>query len=362
MLHLHPFKRFASLLAIGTAFLVACEDNENTTPAGKYENGVLIVNEGPFQVGTGTVSYYNRSNKTVENDIFEAVNGRPLGNIVQSVSIHNGRAYAVVNNAAKVEVADAKDFTSIGVITGLVMPRYFLGINEQKAYITQWGNGGMNGSVQVVDLKTNTVTKTIPTGLGAERLVNVNGKVFVVCGGGFGTDNRVTVIDANTDEVITHITMGDNPNSLQLDANNKLWVACGGKKVYGSNGPDPIQSTAGILVRINPATNAAEAALPFADATQSPEDLIINKEKNALFYRYGGKVYRHDIGATALSTTPIISRSFNELGIDPADGVLYAADAGDFSSNGKVVRYNPSTGSPVDSVQVGIIPGGFTFR
>jgi len=358
MSHFHSFRKFTCFLAVGTSVLFACERSNEATPAGKYENGVLISHEGRFTGGTGTVSYYNRSSKTVENDIFETVNGRPLGNIVQSLNVHNGKAYIVVNNANRVEVADAKDFTSVGVITGLVLPRYFLPISDQKAYVSQWGANGINGSVQVVDLQTNTVTKTIPTGLGAERLLNLNGTVYVVCEGGFGDDNKVTVINANTDQVITNITVGDIPNSIQLDANNKLWVSCGGRKVFGN----PSQNTAGSLVRINPANNTVELTIPFADASQSPGEMTINRARNALYYTYARRVYRHDISSNALNTTPVINRSFYELAIDPTDDVLYAADAGDYVSSGKVIRYNPATGAPLDSVQVGIIPGGFAFR
>jgi YVTN family beta-propeller protein len=222
----------------------------------------------------------------------------------------------------------------------------------------------VNGSIQVVDLKTNTVTKTIPTGLGAERMLNVQGTVYVVCGGGFAEDNKVTVIDASTDEVITNITVGYKPNSIQLDANSKVWVSCGGRKVFGN----PAQNTAGSLVRINSPiainlpSNTVELTFPFADVNESPDEMTINKARNALFYTYAGKVYRQDVSATSLNTTPVINRSFYELGIDPADDVLYAADAGDYASNGKVIRYNAATGSPIDSMQVGIIPGGFAFR
>jgi len=358
MLQTLLFKRVSLLLTLGTFLLTACDPKEDTPPVGKYENGVLIVNEGTFPNGTGTISYYNRSNKTVENDIFEATNGRPLGSLVQSVSVHNGKAYMVVNNGDKVEIADAKDFTSVGVINGLAQPRYFLGITEGKAYVSQWGADGLTGSVQVVDLQTNAVTKTIPTGRGAERMIKVNNNVYVTCIGGYGNDNRVTVLDAHTDAVVANIVVGDNPNSMQLDANNKIWVSCRGFRDYAN----PALNTAGSLVRINPANNTAELTLPFAGTTGSPEEMTINKARNALFYAYAGKVYRHDVGSTSLNPTAVINRSFYGLGIDPADDVLYAADAGDYTSNGKVIRYNPATGVALDSVQAGIIPAEFTFR
>ncbi len=358
MLQPHLFKRFIYSFATGAVLLTACDPKENATPAGKYENGVLISHEGPFNDGTGTVSYFNRTTKSVENDIFQAINGRPLGNIVQSVSIHNGKAYVVVNNAGKIEVADAKDFKSVGVINGLAQPRYFLGINEQKAYVSQWGADGLTGSVVVVDLNTNAVAKTIATGRGAERMLKVNNNVYVTWEGGYGNDNRVTVLDASTDAVVTNITVGDNPNSIQLDANNKIWALCGGLRDYAN----PARNTVGSLVRINPASNTVELTLPFASTNVSPEEMTINRARNALFYAYGGEVYRHDIGSTALNPTAFIYRPVYGLSIDPSDDVLYAADPGDYRSNGKVLRYNATTGAVLDSVQVGIIPSEFTFR
>jgi hypothetical protein len=358
MLQPHLFKRVIYLFTAGTLLLNACDPKEDATPAGKYENGVLIVHEGPFNDGTGTVSYFNRTTQSVENDIFQAVNGRPLGNIVQSVSVHNGKAYVVVNNANKIEIADAKDFRSLGVISGLAFPRYFLGISEGKAYVSQWGTDGLTGSVLVVDLNTNAVTKTIPTGSGAEQMIKVNNNVYVTCVGGYGNDERVTVLDANTDEVVTDILVGDNPNSIQLDANNKIWVSCRGLRNYAN----PALNTAGSLVRINPASNTVELTLPFASTNASPEEVTINRARNTLFYAYGGEVYRHDIGSTALNPTPFIYRLVYGLGIDPTDDVLYAADPGDYRSNGKVLRYNATTGVALDSVQVGIIPSEFTFR
>ena len=358
MLQLSLFKRIAPLLAVSPLLLTACEPKETAPPAGKYENGVLISHEGGFPGGTGTVSYFNRTTKSVENNIFEVVNARPLGSLVQSVRVHNGKAYMVVNNANRVEIADAKNFQSVGVINGLAFPRYFLGINDQKAYVSQWGADGLTGSVQVVDLNTNTVTKTIPTGRGAERMISVNNNVYVTCVGGYGSDNRVTVLDANTDQVVTNIIVGDNPNSIQLDANNKVWVLCGGAKDYTT----PALSTAGSLVRINPGNNTVELTLPFDDTAELPEEMTINRARNGLFYSYSGAVYRHDINSPELSAAPFLYRYFYGLGIDPADDVLYAADAGDFASNGKVIRYNSATGVALDSVQVGIIPAEFTFR
>lgn len=331
------------------------------TPAGSsettYNDGIFITNEGPFGSGTGTLSFYSRGSGLVYDDIFELKNGYPLGNIVQSMEIYNGKAYIVVNNAGKVEVADGNTFASSGAITGFTYPRYFLGINSSKGYVSEWGSGGMAGAVKVVDLATKTVTATISTGKGAEAMVLAGSKVYVACGGGFGNDSVVTVINSSSNGIITNIPVGANPKSMKMDANGKIWVLCAG--MWDATYTTLISP--GRLIRIDTATNAVDLNMPFASTSSQPSNLVIDSDKNALYYCYNGAVHTHPISLTALTGVAVINRSFYGLGIDPLTDFFYGSDAGDFVSNGKVIRYNPF-GVVVDSVTVGVIPGGFYFK
>ncbi len=343
--------------------VTSCKKAENPQPgttATTFAAGIFITNEGPYGSGTGTVSFYNRSTKAVQNDIFASVNNRPLGNIVQSMAVNNGKGYLVVNNAGKVEVVTVDDFKSVGVITGLTQPRYFLAIDNTKGYVSQWGS--VSSSIAVVNLSNNTVTKKIPTGSGAERMVKVGTKVFVINSGGNSTDNSITVIDSQTDNALT-FTVGDSPNSIQLDTNNKLWVLCGGKKVYDTNyAIDTTQSTVGRLLRIDPTSNAIEFSVSFNSKSLSPSHLVLNTTKNKLYYTYSSQVYNFDIASTTLNTTSLISKNFYGMDIDPVSGYLYGSDPLDYQKNGYVYRYNLTTAAKVDSFQVGVIPGNFYFR
>ncbi len=349
------------LACAGSIFLSSCQNddqpNQVAEPKGAYEKGVLVVNEGNFQKGNGAVSYIDKQSKTVEKDVFLRENNRPLGDVVQSITIHNDRAYVVVNNSNKIEIADANTFKSLGVISNLKLPRYLLAVGN-KGYVTEWVSFSGNGQVSVLDLTTNAVLKTIPVGILPEKMAVLNNKIYLINSG----ENTVSVINPATDAVETTLTVSDSPNSLTLDANNKLWILCGGQKNYN---PDftinETTSTPGSLMRLNPASNTVEATLVFTSKTLLPEDLVINSTKNKLYYRYSGKVYQHDITAAALPTTALLNRSFYGLGVDPADNVLYGADAGSFSANGKVVRFN-SNGAPLDSFAVNIGPSEFLFR
>jgi YVTN family beta-propeller protein len=347
------------LFLANTLFFTSCDDRDdnNEQPKGAYEKGVFIVNEGNFQKGNSAISFYNRDTKTVEADIFNTVNTRPLGDVAQSMAIYNDRAYVVVNNSNKIEVTDINTFKSLGTIAGLALPRYFAGVGN-KGYVTEWVSFSSNGRVAVLDLAANTVTKTIPVGKLPGQVLVVNNKLYVVN----SNDNTISVINTGTDAVETTITVADSPNSLVLDANNKIWVLAGGKKAYNPDfSINEANSTAGNLVRINPGTNIVELTLPFASRKDSPSRLTTNGAKNKLYYSYAGKVYQLDITATALPANAFINRNFYGLGVDPTTNVIYGGDAGFFSANGKVVRYNPS-GTVLDSFQVAVGPNGFIFR
>lgn len=347
-----------SMLALTFTF-TSCEKDDPEPPITtlippSYTNGVFITNEGPFGSGSGTVSFYSRSNATVSNDIFDAVNLYPLGNIVQSMEIFNGKGYIVVNNAGKVEVVDATSFSSKGVITGLTSPRYFLGINNDKGYVSEWGAAGVAGAIKVIDLNTKMVTSTIATGKGAEQMVMTGNNVYVACGGGYDNDSVVTVINATTNAIVKSINVGANPSGLKVDANGNVWVLCSGKSDVSYN----YITNTGKLVRIDASADTVDLILPFA---LKPSNMVINGAKTVLYYSSGGKIYAHSSSASTLSSTVVINRGFYSLGIDPTNDYFYGSDAGDYTSNGKVLRYN-ATGVVVDSFTVGVIPGNFCFQ
>src|ERR1043165_7729268 len=99
-------KKIILSISVMLVILSACKKKDETTvtPAtADYSNGVFVTNEGQFGSGSGTISFYNRSSKTVTADIFQKANSFPLGNVVQSMNVFNDKGYIVVNNAQKIE-------------------------------------------------------------------------------------------------------------------------------------------------------------------------------------------------------------------------------------------------------------------
>lgn len=343
-------------LVLLTPFLMAssCEDDDLVISAGEYEDAVFVLNQGTFGSGSGTVDAYLPTGDSVVSSAFERVNSRPVGNIVQSMAIVDGRGYIMVNNAAKAEVVNANTLTSLATITDLSQPRYMLPVTSDKGYISQWGDG-FTGAIKVIDLNTNTVTATLDTRSGAERMVNADGNVFVTHTGGFGRDSVVTVWDAATDTLINTIVVGDSPNGIIRAGADNFWVLCGGFFDF----TDPTLSTPSSLVRMDLDGNIlADIELP----AQGAGNLAVSPDGTRLYFTLGGNVHAHlTEGSTPFDATPLITRSFYGLGVDPATGNIYGADAGDFTSAGRVYIYT-DTGVPVSDFEAGIIPGNFAFN
>jgi len=326
------------------------EDNSNDSV---FTNGIFIVNEGPFQSGTGTITYYNPDSKMVKQDIFELVNGRPLGNIAQSMTLFNRKAYVVVNNGGKVEVVDANTFKSTATITDLSNPSQFLAIDNTKAYVSDW-----IGYVAVVDLTTNSVSKTIPAGTGPDNMIKSGNYVYVANAGGFSIDSTITVIDYMTDKVVKTIKVGEAPTGIVADLNGRIWVICKGK---GFAGYPAAGDTPGKLVRIDPATLAIDFTYKFGSTGDHPEKLVINNQKSILYFLFNNGIYSFNIALSNAVPEKLVSRYFYELGYENKTGYLYASDPKDYSNEGIVIRLKAADGSVVDSIPAGIIPGGFAF-
>ena len=86
--------------------------------------GLFITNEGMFQYGNATLSYYDPETKSVENEVFYRANAMKLGDVAQSMTIRDGVGWIVVNNSHVIFAIDINTFKEVGRITNLASPRY----------------------------------------------------------------------------------------------------------------------------------------------------------------------------------------------------------------------------------------------
>ncbi|MFD2727324.1 YncE family protein [Hyunsoonleella rubra] len=342
-------------LSIGL-FYTSCSNDEDTIiiPKGDYENGILISHEGNFGMGNASVSFVSYDLNAVENDVFNNVNSELLGDTAQSIAFNGDLAYIVLNVSNKIEIVNRYTFESVGTIkTGLNNPRFIAFLNG-KGYVTNWGDGS-NASddyLAIIDLSTNTLNgTTISVEEGPEEIISNGSNIYVAHQGGWSQNNKVSVINGSSDTVSTTITVGDVPNSLQLDNSGNLWVLCGGKPSWTGD------ETSGQLFKVNTGDNTT-TSIDFA-ATEHPNFLTI--ENGILYYYLGGSVYKMSTASTTLpSNAEITGLSFYNMTVH--GGVLYAVDAKDFASEGALTSYDLSTNTEINSTTVNIIPGGIYFN
>jgi hypothetical protein len=347
---------------------MSCVDTA-ATAKGAYASGVFVTNEGAFPSGSGSVSFFNRTDTTMTNNIYELANGGAnLGSVVQSMAIVGTNAFVVVNNANKVIIVNSSDFVKTGSIDSTVLPRYFLPIaTTDKAYISEYGKdtatGGNAGAIRVYDMVNKKIVKRILLKTkGANQMLLTGAKVYVGNDGGnvFGSavDSVVSVVTANGDSLLKTIPLGAgayNVKGMTFDINNDLWILCTGDW----NKP----TSTGKLIKLH-----GEVVERTFDVPKGASDLVIDASKYNLYFLADGKIYTKDIlnfGATPPSVwldNPTKFKGLYGMGFDPKSGFLFVADAGNFTGAGQIHVINPSDKSFKYSKTVGIAPNGFYFN
>ncbi|GAB4140961.1 MAG: hypothetical protein Fur0041_16180 [Bacteroidia bacterium] len=350
--HTMLMKRYIFIAVAVAGIFTSCKKDEPPTPSSSTTTlptltqgaGAIIINEGNFQSGNATVSYFKYSDASVIADLFQPANNRPLGDIGQSMKVINGKGYVVVNNSGKIEVVSMTDFKSTATISGLTSPRFMEAVTATKAYVTDL----MSNSLTILNLQNNTVSGSVNIGHTSEAIAVVGSKAFV---GGFGSD-KLYVINTATDALEDSIAVAFGTNSMVVDGAGKLWVMCGGN--YFTSAP-------GGLFRIDPTTNTVEQSFPMT-TSDSPSKLSKNAAGDTLYY-LNYSVYKMSTASAALPTSVFIdgsANSFYGLAVHPTSGEIYVTDAVDYVQQGKLLRYN-AAGTLMNNVTVGIIPGYIHF-
>lgn len=352
----HPLR---TLLVV---FLAACAagcmewDYGPTEEFSSAGRGLFVVCEGNFQYGNASLSYYDPAKRTVENEVFRRSNGFRLGDVAQSMTVHDGVGWVVVNNSHVIFAIDPDTFREVGRITDLTSPRHIHFLSDRKAYVTQlWDN-----RIFVVDPARYAITghiecpdMTMESG-STERMVQLGRYVYVSC---WSYQNRILKVDSETDEVIGELVVGIQPSGLVADRNGRLWVLTDG----GYEG-SPYGHEAPLLCRIDPEAFVVERIFRF-DEGDSPSGLCIDGAGERLYW-LDGDVWSMPVDAVALPEIPFLADAGTEyygLTVDPVSGEVYVADAIDFQQPGIVYRFSPG-GERIDSFYVGVTPGSFCWK
>ena len=320
------------------------------------ESGLFICNEGNFQYGNASLTYYDPETKDVQNEVFHRANAMKLGDVAQSMVIRDGVGWIVVNNSHVVFAIDISTFREVGRITNLSSPRYIHFISDTKAYVTQiWDN-----RIFIVNPKTFEITghivcpnMTMESG-STEQMVQYGDYLFVNC---WSYQNRILKIDTRTDSIVGELTVGIQPTSLALDCNGKLWTITDGGfagSPYGYEAP--------ALYRIDAESFTIEKQFSFK-LGNDPSELQISSDRQTLYW-INDDIWAMDVSVDRLPVRPVIESrgtKYYGLTVSPTNGDIYVADAIDYQQQGAVYRYTAEA-ELIDEFYVGIIPGAFCWK
>ena len=318
--------------------------------------GLFVINEGNFQYGNASLSFYDPAQMKVENEVFFRANAMKLGDVAQSMIIRDDVGWVIVNNSHVVFAINTKTFKEVGRITNLTSPRYMHFVSDTKAYITQlWDN-----RIFIVNPKTYQITghilcpnMTMESG-STEQMVQKGKYVYVNC---WSYQNRILKIDTVTDQIVGELQVGIQPTSLALDAYGKLWTVTDGGyegSPYGYEAPS--------LYRIDPETFTIEQKFTF-NVGDYPSEVQLNGDKTKLYW-INDDIWCMSVTASSVPSEPFLPSQntiYYGLTVCPTSGDVYIADAIDYVQQGKIYRYS-SDGELIDEFYAGIIPGAFCWK
>ncbi|MCH2083405.1 MAG: hypothetical protein MK226_13520 [Saprospiraceae bacterium] len=346
------FYRQITFLVWAILLFSACQDDtvpHHTDNSSNFENGVFIISEGQFNNGNASLSFFDLENQELQENIFRSTNNRSLGDVFQSMYISGDIAYLVLNNSSKIEVVNAKNMESVAQIEGLTSPRYFMKIDDEKAYVSDLYADG----ISVVNLVDFTIQGTIPMPGWTEQMVDVGTEIWVAMPWFYQDEPSpyIYTIDSYFNSVADSVAIGVDQVAMLLD-NDFLYVYCKGH---------PNTDVKGGIIRMNIQTREVNTVVSFEDFDFNFAPRMLMHPNGKLYFTKKG-VFSLEIGTGNL--TKIIEengRDFYGLGINPVDGHLWVSDAIDFQQKSNIFEYTEE-GVLIQSFKGGIGTNNFYFN
>lgn len=354
---------FACLMALA---MVSCGPDVPVVPeTPTIGKGVFVINEGNYTYANSSLTFYDPEMDTVANNLFYRVNGAPIGDVGQSLTLLDGKLYLVVNNSNYIYKVDAGtlvcDTTQPYMLTDFISPRYMLPVAPNKAYVSDLSSR----ELWIVNPQDMTHNGSISMGKSTETMVQVGNELYVTNWSRAylpGMENNtVQVVDINNDIKVADITVGMEPNGMVVDKDGFVWVLCEGDSY------DLSANVPSTLWRIDPRTKTSTLVKSFEEQALC---LDIDPAGQNLYYIYGGDwtvggdLRRFNIETLSQDESFVIEsegRMFYKIAVNPENGDIYLTDAKTYVQNGTVYRYS-FDGVLLSSFDAGICPGKMVFN
>ncbi len=327
------------LVIISAMTLISCSDNTVTNNNVITTKGVFILSEGSMTPGSAKLSYYDREKDSLYLNIFNPSN---LGLFPDGMIIYNDNLY----------ITEQGNYNSPGTIyktdmNGKVLDSKSVGTNPYsltqmngKFYVTN----GPAGTVSVLDAGLNTV-KTVNVGVYPQEITSNSGKVYVcntsLYGGPY--DSTISVIDANTDDVVKTLRVNRDPSAVAITNDGKLIAGC-----TGTDGKIFIFETLNFTL-----TDTLTSPYGFS------KDFSVDKlSKDVYFIGSSGDIVRLNLETktfTKFIAAPTGTSFIYGYTYDYINTVHYVLDAKNFTTSGSFSIYGAS-GSLIKSFATGLVP------
>ncbi len=348
------------LLVLVGAMLMACKPQNPVDPKPfTIGSGLLVLNEGDYQVSNASLTFYDIEADTVTNHLFYQVNSAPLGDVAESMALADGKLYIVVNNSNYIYKVDANtmaiDTTKPFKLTDFYSPREMQFVAPNKAYVSDlYGT-----QLWIVNPQDMSHSGSIDMGKSTEKMLVVDNELYVSNWSNTfvpGMEkNTVQVVDVNNDVKVAEITVGKEPNTMAVDKNGHVWVLCEGA-TWEADGENPT------LWEIDTRLKTAQKRYEFEGTAMVVRS---NPAGDQLYMLYNNAVRRFDIASLTLSETFRIECDpqgwFYNMAVEPKSGDIYVTDAKNYVMDGTVYRYT-SDGVLLASFDAGIIPSAMLFK
>jgi hypothetical protein len=312
--------------------------------------GAYIVNEGTWGRGNASLSYYDLETFGVFNDIFQAANGRSLGDVANQMVVRNGRGYIVVNNSNRIEVIDLASNQAAGTIN--------TGAGSSPRQIAFWGDSVLlvtalyDNSVLLFSLEGQNQLSRIQVGDNPEGIVVTNGKAFVA-NSGLGSGRTMSVISLLTRQVIKTIVVGDNPSSVALSSEGLVYVVCGG---FYNDFSNPNDDTPAKVAIVDPRSDTVV------------DSLLLGGHASVIALTLDGRGYIPTSNRVVAIDTRVrrvigtfVNGSYYGVGVEEVSGDVYLTNPKDYLQPGEVFVY-AANGQLRNRFGVGVIPGSIAFK
>mgnify|MGYP003303999296 CR=1 FL=1 len=179
----------------------AIENNELT----------FIASEGNFGSSNGAITVF-KGNKQIQHI-------QDVGDVVQSLAIHNDKLFVLVNNSQLINIFNITNsglrLPGINISTDNSGPREMV-IVDNNVYFTNWNTQ----DVKILNLETYFIEGSININGLPESIVSNGSYLWVAVSSG----STVEKISLGTREIVASIEVGNGPQQMLLD-NDLLWIS-----------------------------------------------------------------------------------------------------------------------------------------